>query len=153
MPTLTTISWWACFARLASSRSTDPKERLSTCAISRRFGWGIVSVGARDTLQITPKLFTPREPENDPDNHAYVVQKFLRLHDRPDGWRYVNALVRGIVAYLAPTLPHVRPRGVYEQIAAAAREAAFDEICSFGEVHDFWNSAHARWLKRVETSN
>jgi RNA-directed DNA polymerase len=104
----------------------------------------------RDTLQITPKLFNPHAPENDPDKHAFVVQKFLRLHDRADGWRYVNSLIRSMAAQLAPTLPFVNSRAVYEQIAAAARDAAFEEILSYGEVHEFWKSGYDRWLKRLE---
>jgi hypothetical protein len=54
-------------------------------------------------------------------------------------------VLRGIVAHLAPTLPFVVPEQIYGQIAAAARDAGFEEIWSLPEVLNHWESDHQRW--------
>jgi hypothetical protein len=102
-------------------------------------------------FQIRSELFARSGPERDREKYEFIVQKFERLHDRPAGWRDANAVVRGIVAYLAPTLPFEDSRRIYDQIAKAAEEVGFSEIWTYDQTLTYWESCHHRWLKRLST--
>ncbi len=85
--------------------------------------------------------------------HERLVAQFARLHQRASAWRSANALVRGIVNYLAPTLPFENPERIYERINSAAGEAGFDEIMNFDELLAHWQAGHARWVRRLNAAN
>ena len=103
----------------------------------------------RGELVIRSAYFAPTSAERRQQKHQRLVDKFARLHERPAGWRDVNAVVRGIVADLAPTLPYEDPQRIYQWIAAAAAEAGFQELWSFDEVLEHWQSAHDRWMLKL----
>ena len=71
-----------------SAAGMEPKHGSDKAVIDLRYQtavWlGYRLCWRRDTLQITPKLFTPREPENDPDNHALCRPK-IPAAPRPSG--------------------------------------------------------------------
>jgi hypothetical protein len=96
-------------------------------------------------LTIRSDLLAPSSAERNRKKHEFLVAKFARLHERRDGWRWPNLVIRGIVAYLGPTLPHDDPRRVYRRIVDAAAEAGFQEVLSFDAVLELWTAAHARW--------
>lgn len=103
----------------------------------------------RDELVIRTAFFAPASVEKLQQKHEFLVAKFARLHERPAGWRNANSVVRGIVNYLAPTLPFEDTQRIYQRIAEAAAEAGFDEIWTFDQVLEHWSEAHDRWLARL----
>jgi hypothetical protein len=105
-----------------------------------------------DELRIRSAFFAPTSVEKLHQKHQLLVAKFARLYERPAGWCRPNSLVRGIVNYLAPTLPFEDRPKIYERIANAAAEAGFDEIWSFDHVLEYWTAAHDRWLARLNGS-
>ncbi|MEX2307289.1 MAG: reverse transcriptase domain-containing protein [Pirellulales bacterium] len=100
-------------------------------------------------LVIRSAHFAPTSQELQRHKHQLLVAKFARLHERFAGWRDANTVIRGIVGYLAPTLPFEDPQRIYDLIAQAAAEAGFREIWTFDEVLDWWQAGHERWLDRV----
>ena len=103
----------------------------------------------RGELRIRSSFFAPTGPERRRRNYQTLVRKFAALHERPGGWRTPNLVIRGIVAYLAPTLPYENPQRVYETVARAAGEAGFQEILKMNEMVANWEVAHGRWLERL----
>lgn len=101
-------------------------------------------------LQITPKWFDADRSECSPKYQVFLIEKFRRLHERPDGWRSANEVVRGIIDQLAPTLPFVDPQAVYREIASASQESAFEEIMGADEALSAWEAAHFRWSGMAE---
>jgi len=100
----------------------------------------------RGKLEVRSKYFDPEPGPDAPKTHEYLVLKFARLHERPEGWRDANAVLRGLIARLAPTLPFSDPLDIYRQIAHAAAEAGYEEIWPFSEVLTRWEADHERWL-------
>lgn len=103
----------------------------------------------RDQLVIRSAFFAPTTAEKRQVKHQFLVAKFAQLYDRPAGWRHANAVVRGIVNYLAPTLPFENTQQIYQRIAEAAAEAGFDEIWTFDQVLEHWTAAHDSWVARL----
>jgi hypothetical protein len=102
-------------------------------------------------LTIRSAFFAPTTRQRRHQKHQLLVAKFARLHDRPLGLRRPNDLVRGIVGYLAPTLPYEDPQRIYTMIAQAAVDAGFREIWSLEEVLEHWQDVHECWLKKLAT--
>jgi hypothetical protein len=99
----------------------------------------------RGRLEIRSQLFDPPTTGTAHRTHEFLVDKFTRLHERADSWRHANAVVNGIIAYLAPTLPFTDPRSIYEQIVQAGHESGFDEFQLYGDAFAKWQAAHDRW--------
>jgi retron-type reverse transcriptase len=105
-----------------------------------------------DGLRIRSDLFAPSSAERNRLKHAFLIEKFARLHEQRDGWSRPNDVVRGIVSHLGPTLPHENPSRIYQRISEAAAEAGFQEILSFDAVLETWTAAHARWVSRLSST-
>lgn len=103
---------------------------------------------AHETLEIRSKYFSCDFAETESEGRKLLLDKLVRLHERPDAWRYVDTLIYGLVGHLAPTLPFVDAQRVYAQIQSVAREGGFDEIPTRDEVLWRWQIAHSRWLQR-----
>jgi hypothetical protein len=104
-----------------------------------------------DQLRIRSAFFARASPERRRLKHQLLVAKFERLHERPDGRRDPNDVIRGIIGDLAPTLPFEYPQRIYDWIAEAAAEAGFREIWSFDRVHEYWQTGHDRWIARLNS--
>ena len=103
---------------------------------------------AGDELNIRSEFFLPAGPERRRQKHQRLVEKFARLHDRPEGWRYADSIVRGILNHLAPVSTEPS-RQIYDQIRDAAAEAGFTEIIPFYDFTARWRTAHAQWQDSI----
>ena len=102
-----------------------------------------------EELRIRSAFFTPGSAVRRQQNHEHLVAKFAKLHERPLDQRDPNVVIRGIIGYLAPTLPFEDPHRIYNSIVAAAFEGGFGEIWSFDEMRQHWGALHDRWLCRL----
>lgn len=107
----------------------------------------------RGRLEIRWKLFDISNEEQAQQTHEQIFSKFARLHERDQGWRYQNSLLRGMIANLAPTLPFANPDEIYGRIVAAARDAGFEELWSLPQVLERWQADYKRWLWVCEHVN
>jgi hypothetical protein len=102
-------------------------------------------------LVIRSALFAPTSADRLQQKHQVLVAKFARLHERPAGWRNANSIIGGIVNHLAPTLPFDNPEKIYQRIVSAAAEAGFQELWNFDRFLEHWQSAHDRWVLKLNT--
>jgi hypothetical protein len=143
----------AALIRAAGMRPKLGAEQAITDIRAQAVTW----LGYRVQLQnnqfrIRSEFFARTNPERRRQKHQLLVAKFEGLHDRPYDRRDPNTVVRGIVGYLAPTLPFEDPQRIYDWIAQAAAEAGFREIWSFDEVLEYWQTGYDRWLDRLNAA-
>jgi retron-type reverse transcriptase len=75
----------------------------------------------------------------------WLAEKFLRLHELSDGWKFVPNVVRGVIAGAAPTFPFVDVELVYRNLVNAAREAALEWLMpSSGQVELWFAEAYEK---------
>jgi hypothetical protein len=134
---------------LFNSAGMQPKHGYDKAVVDIRYQtaqWLGYRLRWRDgQLEMRSKWFDISNPDQAQQTHAYLFSKFAKLHDKEEGWRYQNSLLRGMIARLAPTLPFVSPEAIYKQIATSAREAGFEEIWSLPQVLERWTADHKRW--------
>jgi len=97
------------------------------------------------TLEIHPKRLDVANPDQAQEAYSYCFSKFAALHERDQGWRYQNSILDGLIGHLGPTLPFVRPEQIYALVAAAGRDAGFEEIWPLPRFVEKWQSAYERW--------
>jgi Reverse transcriptase (RNA-dependent DNA polymerase) len=99
-----------------------------------------------DLLEVRPTLFVADSDEQARLKRERLVDRFSRLHDRPNGWRFVRNVICSYLMQAAPTFPFVDRESIYEQISSAVSVAAFAEVMpSYEEVAAFWEAAYQAW--------
>ncbi len=97
-------------------------------------------------LVITLKRFCSDDPATVRRGYEDMVERFARLHDRPEGWRSVPAVMDGLLVHAAPAFPFVDVEQICSQIQAAAAEAGYEDPRGLPAMLARWRNLHEKWL-------
>jgi hypothetical protein len=98
-------------------------------------------------LSLRPACYCSDDPK-DIDAHSVQLRaQFLQLHERPNAWRFVAAVVRGHVEHLAPSYMDVDRQSISRQIHEAAMDAGFGVLGGEEWIEKCWETAYGRYLQ------